>query len=101
MVLAWQDSDWKFTHWELIAQSLILLPIALGDCDGIVVVLMVEHIVRDVSYPPESTATIECSLEIGLNARPDLDSGTIAGVGHGNVVDVEVFHDIGDALVLA
>lgn len=92
---------WKFAHWEFVAESLILLSIALRDCDRIVVVLVIEHIVRDVSHPPESTATVECSLEIGLNSRPDLDSGTIAGVGHGNVVDVEVFHDIGDALVLA
>lgn len=47
-----------FTYGELVAESLVFLSVALGDCDGIVVVLVIEHIVRDVSHPPESTTTV-------------------------------------------
>lgn len=88
------------TYWELIAKCLILLAVALSDGNGVIVVLMVETIVRHVPNPSETTSSIEEALELGLDTGPNLDSRAIAGIRHGNVVDVQILHNIGLALVL-
>lgn len=89
------------TYWELVAKCLILLTIALSDRNRIVVVLVVETIIRDILDASETTSSVQKALELGLDAGPNLDSGAIAGIRHGNVVNVQILHNIGLALVLA
>jgi hypothetical protein len=84
-----------------VAQCLVALAVALGNSDGVVVVLVIESVVRDVSNSTKTTSTIQVVLEIGFNAGPNLDSCTIAGIGHGDVVDVEILNNIHLTLVLA
>jgi hypothetical protein len=62
---------------------------------------MVETIVRHVPNPSEATSSIEETLKLGLNTGPNLDSCAVAGIRHGNVVDIQILHNIGFTLVLA
>ena len=80
---------------------MVLLSITLSDGDGIVVVLMVETIIRHVLDPSETTTSVKKALELGLNTGPNLDSSAITSIGHGDVVDIQVLHNVGLALVLA
>ena len=89
------------TYRELVAQSLVLLPVALRDGDGPVVVLVVKRVVRHVPHPAQAAAAVEVVLEVRLDARPHLDARAVAGVAHGDVVDVQILDNVGLALVLA
>lgn len=60
-----------------------------------------KRIVRHVPHISETAPAVEKLLEAGLNAGPDFDSGEVARVGHGDVVDEEVFDDVGEIGVLS
>lgn len=62
---------------------------------------MVKSVIRHVPHAAKPAAAVEQVLERRLHAGPDLDAGSVAGVGHGDVVDVQVLDDIRLALVLA
>lgn len=68
------------TYRELVAESLVFLTIALSDGDGIVVVLVVETIISDVSHTSKSSTTVEVVLKKAFNARPYLDSSPVTGI---------------------
>ena len=74
MILIWN------TYRELVAQSLVLLAVALSDGDRIVVVLVVELIISDVPHTSKASATVQVVLEKAFNAGPHLDSGSVAGI---------------------
>lgn len=89
------------TYWELVAKSLVLLSITLCDGNGVVVVLMVKTIIRHVPDPSKATTSVQKALELGFDTGPNLDPRTVAGIRHGDVVDVQILHNIGLTLVLA
>ena len=89
------------TYRKLVAKSLVLLTVALSDGDRIVVVLVVELIISYVPHTSKASATVQVVLEKAFNTGPHLDSGSVTGIRHGNVVDVQVLHNIDFALVLA
>lgn len=91
----------RSTHWELVAKCLVLLPIALRDRDSAIVILMVEHVVRNVFDVAQTAATVEVFLEVGLDTGPNFDASPIRGVGHGYVVNVQVLDNVGHVCVLA
>jgi hypothetical protein len=62
---------------------------------------MVESVICNVSHAAKTTSSVQQTLESGLNTRPHLDTGTVASVGHGDVVDIQILHDISLAFVLA
>ena len=74
VTLAWE------TYWELVAESLVLLTVALSDGDGIVVIFVVEAVISDVSHTSKASAAVEIVLEKAFNARPHLDSGSVTGI---------------------
>ena len=74
MILIWE------TYRELVAESLVLLTIALSDGDGIIVVLVVKTIISDVPHTSKASATVQVVLEKAFNARPYLDSGSVTGI---------------------
>lgn len=47
----------------LFAKSLVLLAVALGDCNGTIIVDVLEQIIRNVPHTTETTTSIEESLE--------------------------------------
>ena len=91
----------NLTYRELVTEIRVGLAVALGECDGPVIALMVECIPCHILHTTEAATPIEVVLEVSLDAGPDLDTGTIAGVGHRNIVNVEILHNIHPALVLA
>lgn len=76
------------THRELIAQCLVRLSIALSDCDGPVVVVVVERVVSDILDTAQPATAIQIALEIRLDARPHFDTGAVARIAHGDVENV-------------
>jgi len=70
---------WK-KYRELVAESLVLLTVALSDRNGIIVVLVVETIISDVSHTSKSSTTVEVVLKKAFNARPYLDSSPVTSI---------------------
>lgn len=64
-----------------------------------VVVDTVHLLIGHVADKAESTTT-RGARSIRRNSRPDLDSGKVAGICHGDVVDVQVFDEVCFALIL-
>lgn len=88
------------TYRKLVAERLVLLAVALRNGNGVVVVIVEEAVVCNVPHPSKTSTAVEQALEFRLDTRPDLDPGAVACVGHGNVVDVEVLHNVRLSLVL-
>lgn len=88
------------TYRKLIAKSLVLLAVTLSDGDSVVIVLVVETIICNVSHAAKTTSSVQQTLKSSLNTGPHLDTSTVTGVGHGDVVDIQVLHDIRLAFVL-
>ena len=76
-------------------KRLVLLPIALCDGNRAVVVINTERVVCDIPYSPKTAAAIQQRLEARLNTWPHFNSSAVASVRKGDVVYIEVFHDIG------
>lgn len=70
------------------------MAVALRDFDGVVDVFDGHGVVGDVVDSSSAAAALEIARHGGLSAGPDLDAGTVAGVGHGDVVNKDVFYDI-------
>lgn len=77
-----------------LAKRLVLLAVALRDGDGAVVVNAVKGVIRDISNVAKTASTVQELLEAGLDAGPDLYAGKVAGVGHGNIVHVQILDNI-------
>ena len=60
-----QDVGNRQIRWELVAQRQVLLPVALGDFDGVVGVLHAHGVVGDVVDSSGATAALEVAGESG------------------------------------
>jgi hypothetical protein len=85
----------------LIAQRQVLLSIALRDLNGVIDVRDSHGVIGDVGHSAAATSTLQIAGEGGRDTRPDLDPGAVGGIGHGDVVDVDVLNDVDFADVLA
>ena len=65
------------TYGELVAESQILLAIALGDFDRIVDIVNGHAVVGDVLHQARSAAALEIGRERSGSPRPDFDTRTI------------------------
>lgn len=72
----------------MVAQCEVLLPIALRDFDCVVDVRNGHRVVSYVGDGTGAAATLKVARERGGYAWPDLNAGAVAGVGHGDVVDL-------------
>lgn len=95
------DSQDGKTHRKLVANRLVLLPIALRDRDSPVVVIVIKSVIRHVPHTTQTTTSIQQVLECCLDTGPDLDAGRITSVSHGDVVDVQVLDNVRLPFVLA
>lgn len=110
------------TYGVLVAESEVLLAVALGDLNGIVDVLDGHGVVGDVLHTARATATLQVGRQSRSDTGPDLDASTILDilsayaphcpnrrifcetyrcVEHGDVVDQDVLNDVDFVLVLA
>ena len=64
-----------------------------------VVVDTVHFLIGHVADKAES-ATSRGARSIRRHSRPDLDSGQVSGICHGDVIDIQVFNEICFALIL-
>ena len=62
---------------------------------------MIKRIPSDILHMAESSPSLEVRLEIRLDSRPDLNSGAVTSIRHGDVVDVYIFHNVDLSLILA
>lgn len=85
----------------LVAEGEVLLTVALSDLDGVVDVGDGHGVVGDVVDGAEAAAALEVAGQGRRGARPHLDAGAVAGVGHADVVDVDVLDIVDLAGVLA
>lgn len=88
-------------RWESGASCQVLLTVALRDLDSVVDVADSHGIVGNVVDTTLSAATLKITRQSSRGAGPDLDASTITGVGHGDVVDEDILHDVGFCSVLA
>lgn len=65
------------TYGELVAESQILLAIALGHFDRVVDIVNSHAIVGNVLHQARSTATLEIGRERSGSPRPNFDTRTI------------------------
>lgn len=79
---------------KLIAGSEILLAVALGNLDGIVDVTDLHRVVGDVVDTALATTALKVAGKGSGRTGPDFDAGTVAGVGHRDVVYEDVLDDI-------
>jgi hypothetical protein len=86
---------------ELVACSQVLLTIALSNFNGVIDVVDTHGIVGDVVDASFATAALEVAGEGCGGAWPDFDAGAVAGVGHGDVVDEDIFYNVGFCGVLS
>lgn len=86
---------------ELVAQRNVLLAVALSDFDGVIDIGNGHEVVGDVLDCAAATSTLEIAGESSWGARPDLDAGPVGGVGHADVVNVDVLDVVDLAGVLA
>lgn len=98
--MVFQKHQCRITYRKFRTESLVALSIALRDGDGSVIVVMVENIVGHVSHMTQSTAAVEQVLKLGFNTRPDFDTCAVAGIGHGDIVNIEILHYICLPLIL-
>lgn len=70
------------------------MAVALRDFDGVVDVADGHGVVGDVVDAALAAATLEITGHGCRCAGPDFDASAVAGVGHGDVVNVDVFYDI-------
>lgn len=85
----------------LVAESKVALAVALGDFNSVVDVGDGHGVVGDVVDTTASSATLKVARELGCAAGPDLYSGHVGGVEHGDVVDEDVLDNVDLADVLA
>jgi hypothetical protein len=78
----------------LRTQRLVLLPIALRNRNGAIIVHVTKQIIRHVSHAAQPSATVQERLETRLDTRPNLDPRPVARVGETDVVDVQILHNI-------
>lgn len=83
------------TYWILPAERLIALAIALCDSNGVIDIVDLEIVVCNIAYMAETATAVKQCLESSLNSRPDLDAGSVTCILHRNIVDVQIFDDIG------
>lgn len=107
-------------YGELIAESKVLLSVALGDLDGVVDVLDGHGVVGNILDTTRAASALQVSRQCRGNTRPDLDASTILdvvlaftqheqsvtrntyrGIEHRNVVNENVLNNIDFVLVLA
>ena len=92
---------WNYTAYRIfVAHGLVLGKITLRHRDNMVVVDTVHLLIGHVADKAEST-TSRGARSIRRNSRPDLDSGKVSGICHGDVVDVQVFDQVCFALILS
>lgn len=65
------------TYRVLVAESQVLLTIALSEFNGVVVVGVEQPIVRHILNVTGAAAAVQVVLKVGVHSRPDLDAGTI------------------------
>jgi hypothetical protein len=86
---------------ELIAKRDVLLSVALRDLDRVVDIVNNHSIVGHILDFARTASALQILGKRGRSTRPHLDARTVGGVGHGDVGDVDVLHDVDFALVLA
>lgn len=74
------------TYGELVAESQILLAIALGHLDRIVDIVNGHAIVGNVLHQARSAAALEIGRERSGSPRPDFDTRTILHIIVRNVI---------------
>jgi hypothetical protein len=84
-----------------MAKSQVLLSVALRDLNRVVHVVNLHAVIGDVPHATQTTSALEIAGHGGQSTGPDLDARTIRGVGHANVVDVNVLDVVDCAGVLA
>lgn len=67
----------EVTYGELVAESQVLLSIALSDLDGVVDILDSHGIVGDVPHATGATSALEVSGQSRGHTGPDLDASTV------------------------
>lgn len=88
-------------RWECVAKRQVCLAVALRNLDGVVDIADGHGVVGDVVDTTWTAAALEITGQGGRWAGPNFDAGTVASVGHGNVVDEDVLHDVGFCGVLS
>jgi hypothetical protein len=73
----------------------------LCDFDCVVNVVNNHAVVGDIADGAAATAALQVARESRRGAGPDLDARAIGSVGHGDVVDVDVFNQVDFAGILA
>jgi len=86
---------------KLVAEGEVLLAVALGDFDGVVDVAKHHAVVSNVGDGTGAAAPLQVVGERGGDAWPDFDAGAVRGVGHADVVRVNVLHDVDFPEILA
>jgi hypothetical protein len=81
-------------HREQLAECLVRLAITLVDLDCPVVVVIVVLLIGNVLDVTSAAAATQCRGRIGVDARPDLDTRSVAGIRHTIVIDVNVLNNI-------
>ena len=89
------------TYRMLEALFLIVLSVALSDCDAVIDVIQPHAVVRHVSDRAGTTSSVEVRRLLAEAVGPDLDAGTLGGVVHGNVTDENVLHDMNTCGILS
>jgi len=85
----------------LVAKSEVLLPVALGNFDGVVDVFDYHAIIRDVPDRTAATSTLKIAGKGGRSARPNLDTRAIGSIRHTDIVHVDVLNKVDLAGILA
>lgn len=67
----------RMVYRMLIAQTLVLLPVALGYSDGPIVIFCTEQVISDITYSAKSTASVEQCLKASRNTRPHFYTCTV------------------------
>ena len=70
-------SEKAMTYGEFVAQSEVLLAVALGDFNGVVDVLDGHGVVGDVLHAARATATLQVGRQSRRDTGPDLDTSTV------------------------
>lgn len=86
---------------KLLAEGDVLLPVALGDLNGIVDVVDDEILKGDVADPARASAALEVAGHGTGGVGPDFDAGAVGGVVHGDVGGHDVLDYVVGAGVLA
>lgn len=100
LVLQYNDVG-MFGLAYLVAESQVLLAVALSDLDGVINVGDGHAIVCDVLDRTTTASTLEVAGESRRSAGPDLDTRTVGSIGHADVVHIDVLNVVDLTRVLA